>query len=505
MSNSTVVHELALGLSRNFLGSAPRWYKLTIIVFLAVNPLVALTAGTFIAGWLLVAEFIFTLAMALKCYPLQPGGLLAIEAIILGMTSPESVYHEAEANFAVILLLMFMVAGIYFMREMLLTLFTKLLVHVRSKMLLALTFSATAAILSAFLDALTVAAVVIAVATGFYAVYHRFASGRSPDDDHDHHDDDQVEEDHRNDLRQFRAFLRSLLMHAAVGTALGGVATLVGEPQNLLIGEIAGWDFAEFFVRVAPISIPVFLVGLGMCLLLERFKIFGYGAELPDSVRGQMEAWDQRQSQRRDPRMRARLVIQAITGLCLVAALGLHVAEVGLVGLGVIVLATAFNGVINERALGHAFEEALPFTALLVTFFAIVAVIHDQGLFTPVIDYVLAQEGRQQLLTIFGAAGVLSAISDNVFVATIYITEIQAAFQAGAISREQFELLAVSINTGTNVPSIATPNGQAAFLFVLTSALAPLIRLGYVQMLWMALPYTIVLSTTALLATMFLL
>ena len=29
------------------------------------------------AGWLLVAEFIFTLAMALKCYPLLPGGLLA--------------------------------------------------------------------------------------------------------------------------------------------------------------------------------------------------------------------------------------------------------------------------------------------------------------------------------------------------------------------------------------------------------------------------------------------
>ncbi|MFR4486134.1 MAG: hypothetical protein ACLT78_01575 [Escherichia coli] len=34
----------------------------------------------FVAGWLLVAEFIFTLAMALKCYPLLPGGLLAIEA-----------------------------------------------------------------------------------------------------------------------------------------------------------------------------------------------------------------------------------------------------------------------------------------------------------------------------------------------------------------------------------------------------------------------------------------
>ncbi len=45
----------------------------------------------------------------------------------------------------------------------------------------------------------------------------------------------------------------------------------------------------------------------------------------------------------------------------------------------------------------------------------------------------------------------------------------------GAIGLKQFELLAVAINTGTNLPSVATPNGQAAFLFLLTSALAPLI------------------------------
>ena len=38
----------------------------------------------------------------------------------------------------------------------------------------------------------------------------------------------------------------------------------------------------------------------------------------------------------------------------------------------------------------------------------------------------------------------------------------------------------------------ATPNGQAAFLFLLTSALAPLIRLSYGRMVIMALPYTVV-------------
>ena len=71
---------------RNFLGQSPDWYKLALLVFLVVNPIIFFI-NPFIAGWLLVAEFIFTLAMALKCYPLLPGGLLAIEAVIIGMTS----------------------------------------------------------------------------------------------------------------------------------------------------------------------------------------------------------------------------------------------------------------------------------------------------------------------------------------------------------------------------------------------------------------------------------
>jgi NhaB family Na+:H+ antiporter len=500
-----MVQALPTAFVRNFLGHAPPWYKATILAFLLTNPLLLVIAGPFVTGWVLVLEFIFTLAMALKCYPLQPGGLLAFEAVLLGMTSARSVYHEAELNFAVIMLLMFMVAGIYFLRELLLYIFTKLLVKVRSKLVLSLLFSASAAVLSAFLDALTVTAVVIAVATGFYTVYHKVASGRGFDDDHDHNDDELVHDPRKGDLDRFRAFLRNLMMHAAVGTALGGVTTLVGEPQNLLIGEIAHWDFVEFFLRVAPVSMPVLGVGLLTCAALERLGWFSYGAQLPESVREVMERWETEQEQQRDTRMTVRLLMQAATAIFLIVGLALHLAEVGLIGLAVIVLATAFNGVIEEKRLGHAFEEALPFTALLVTFFAVVAVIHDQHLFKPVIDYVLTQQGTRQLTLMFVANGMLSMISDNVFVATVYITEIKQALDNGLISTDQFNLLAVAINAGTNIPSVATPNGQAAFLFLLTSALAPLIRLGYLQMMWMALPYTLTMSASGLLATVFLL
>jgi len=492
-------------LSANFLGNSPTWYKRTILLFLVANPLL-FAVSPYLAGWALVLEFIFTLAMALRCYPLQPGGLLALEAVAIGMTTPGAVYDEVVNGFEVVLLLIFMVAGIFFLKQLLLFLFTNALLAVRSKRLLGLLFCALAAVLSAFLDALTVTAVVITSAAGFYGVYHKAASGKQyHHSDHDPSNDDEVRELHREDLDQFRAFLRSLVMHAAVGTALGGITTLVGEPQNLLIATTADWDFVEFFVRVWPVSGPVLAAGFATCVLLEKLEWFGYGAELPPAVRTVLEDFARAERDNRTAHDRAVLVAQAAAAVLLVAGLAFHVAAVGLVGLALIVIATTFTGVTEEHRLGHAFQEALPFTALLVVFFAVVAVIHDQHLFAPVVEWVLTLPADVQPPTFYLANGLLSAISDNVFVATVYISEVAAALEAGTIDRAQFDLLAIAINTGTNLPSVATPNGQAAFLFLLTSAFAPLVRLSYMRMVVMALPYTVVLTGVGLLAVIYLL
>ncbi|WP_416886746.1 sodium/proton antiporter NhaB [Marinospirillum sp.] len=492
---------LPQALLKNFLGNAPSWYKSLILLFLVINPIMHWLPGpwTAFAGWVLLAQFIFTLAMALKCYPLLPGGLLALQAVFLGMTTPDMVLYEVRHNLEVILLLMFMVAGIYFMKQLLLFAFTKILVGVRSKSLLALIFCAAAALLSAFLDALTVTAVIISIAVGFYSVYHRVASGKTYHQySHDHGNDIDVQESQREDLIQFRGFLRSLLMHAAIGTALGGVCTMVGEPQNLLIAKEAEWDFVSFFLHMAPVTLPVLLAGLMTCLMLEKIKplgrFFGYAGRLPQRVRSILEDFDRDQSEQRTQRERIQLTVQAGVALFLVVALALHWAEVGLIGLAVIILLTSLNGINEEHQIGKAFEEALPFTALLVVFFTIVAVIHSQNLFTPFISWVLAQPLEQQPGLFFLANGLLSAISDNVFVATIYISEVKGALLSGAIDRAHFEQLAVAINTGTNLPSVATPNGQAAFLFLLTSAIAPLVRLSYGRMVLMALPYTLVMG-----------
>ena len=496
---------------KNFLGTSPKWYKTTMLGFLIANTILYFLLPTFldhhtalsVLSWLFIGEFIFTLAMALKCYPLQSGGLLAIQILALRLTTPENAYHEVAQNLEVVLLLVFMVAGIYFMKPLLMYIFSKVFTKIKSKLVLSLLFVFLAAVLSAFLDALTVTAVLISVAVGFYGVYHKIHSTANSDYNKDGKLDRK--ELSGETLEEFKGFLRSLIMHGIVGTALGGVCTLVGEPQNLLIGEKMGWDFIEFFLRMAPITIPVLACGLLTTVFLETTKTFGFGQKLPDIARSIIESYTDEEDKKRTDSEKYALRIQGFAAILLIIGLALHIAPVGFIGLALIIFQTAFTGIIEEHQLGKSFEEALPFTGLLVVFFVVVAMIHDQHLFTPIIDWALAMDPSSQPAVFYLANGVLSMISDNVFVATVYIGEVKAAFDSGAISLEQFEKLAIAINTGTNLPSVATPNGQAAFLFLLTSAIAPLIGLSYMKMVKMAFPYTIVLGGVGLLGIIYIL
>ncbi|MGB5982477.1 MAG: sodium/proton antiporter NhaB [Nonlabens sp.] len=485
-----------------FLGNSPHWFKWTMIGFLIFNTIAFFGGldGT-ILGWIFIGEFIFCLAMALKCYPLQSGGLLAIQVLALGLTTPghpgadHGVYAEVSNNLEVILLLVFMVAGIYFMKPLLMYIFVKLFTKIKSKLILSLVFVIISAVLSAFLDALTVTAVLISVGLGFYNVYHKIHSSDLDLDGDNTLDREQLSGE---TLENFRSFLRSLVMHGVVGTALGGVCTIVGEPQNLLIGAKLEWEFLEFFQVMSIVTIPVLIAGILTTILLETTKTFGFGQKLPPVVRQIIEGWMEKRDAERTDKEKYALLVQAISAILLITGLALHIAPVGFIGLGLIVVQTAFMGITDEHSLGKAFEEALPFTGLLVVFFVIVAMIHDQHLFAPIIDWALHQDPSSQPAIFYLANGFLSMISDNVFVATVYINEVSLAYENGVINREQYEHLAVAINTGTNLPSVATPNGQAAFLFLLTSALAPVINLSYGRMVKMALPYTIVLTLVGL-------
>ena len=473
----------------SFLGKAPLWYKTSIVSFLIVNPILyfclkftGMDAGFFL-GWVLLIQFIFTLIFSIQCYPLQPGGLLALQALFLGLTDPYHVYHEIESNLEVLLLLVFMVSAIFFMKDLLLVIFTQLIKSFKSKISLSLLFVISAAFLSAFLDALTVTAVLISVSIGFFKIFEENFLAKKISKD---------------EFEKGKLFLADIVMHGAVGTALGGVCTIVGEPQNLLIATKAGWEFNEFFIRMAPVTMPVLVFGLLTCFITEKFKLASYGENLPESLRSKIIEDSDSRALKRSDLQNLHLKIEALLGLCLIIALALHLAPVGIIGLFLLVGLTSMKGIISEHYLGDAFKESLPFTALLVVFFVIVAVINDQNLFTPIINQVFMSSPDLQIPLFYLANGVLSAISDNVFVATVYMNEIVLALENDVISRSQFDKLAIAINTGTNLPSVATPNGQAAFLFLLTSSLAPLIGLSYLRMVIKALPYTIVLTLVGL-------
>lgn len=60
------------------------------------------------------------------------------------------------------------------------------------------------------------------------------------------------------------------LMAEALLSDTGGVATLVGDPPNVMIGSAAGIDFNQFLLHMGPIILAAWLVTLGILLLTFR-------------------------------------------------------------------------------------------------------------------------------------------------------------------------------------------------------------------------------------------
>ncbi|MCV6021549.1 sodium/proton antiporter, partial [Escherichia coli] len=88
------------------------------------------------------------------------------------------------------------------------------------------------------------------------------------------------------------------------------------------------------------------------CALVEKLKVFGYGAKLPNNVRQILVDFDREERKTRTNQDVAKLWVQGLIAVWLIVALALHLAAVGLIGLSVIILATAFTGVIEEHSMG---------------------------------------------------------------------------------------------------------------------------------------------------------
>ena len=66
---------------------------------------------------------------------------------------------------------------------------------------------------------------------------------------------------------------KPFLFSAILLSNIGGTPTLIGDPPNILIGSAAGLTFNDFLFHLAPISIAVTIVTLGLLVLLYRKKM----------------------------------------------------------------------------------------------------------------------------------------------------------------------------------------------------------------------------------------
>ncbi|MEK6977558.1 MAG: SLC13 family permease [Candidatus Hydrothermarchaeota archaeon] len=74
------------------------------------------------------------------------------------------------------------------------------------------------------------------------------------------------------------------LIALATSSNIGSVATLVGNPQNMLLGMRSGVPFLEFSRRMLPIAVLGLAIDIGVIAYLYRGAIFarGYRVEIPD-------------------------------------------------------------------------------------------------------------------------------------------------------------------------------------------------------------------------------
>ncbi len=198
------------------------------------------------------------------------------------------------------------------------------------------------------------------------------------------------------------------LMAEAMLSNVGGIATLVGDPPNIIIGSAAGIDFTRFLVHMGPPIALVWIVTTALILFLFRKELpKGDGAMLIDLDEGQaiIDAAG----------LKRMLVVIAVIILLFFVHHRLHVypAFVALIGLA---LALALLRPKPELLLSEVNWSVLVFFAGL---FVIVGGVESSGLFDLIGDSVagMARDPAALLITalsLMWIAAILSAIVDNI-------------------------------------------------------------------------------------------
>jgi Na+/H+ antiporter NhaD/arsenite permease-like protein len=198
------------------------------------------------------------------------------------------------------------------------------------------------------------------------------------------------------------------LIAEALASNIGGTATLVGDPPNLIVASRADLSFNDFLVNLGPIVVIMLAAFVGLSRLLFRRDLVAN----PDQVAEVMELDEREAIQDHSLLVRSLVVL----GLVLIAfslhtVLHLEPSVVALLGAGLLV---AISGLSAERYMGQIEWETLLFFAGL---FILVGALVKTGAIDQLASALVEASGdslpRALMLLLWGSA-VLSAVVDNI-------------------------------------------------------------------------------------------
>lgn len=278
------------------------------------------------------------------------------------------------------------------------------------------------------------------------------------------------------------------LIAEALASNIGGTATLIGDPPNLIIGSRAGLSFNDFLVNLAPIVAVILVVFLVLCRWLFR-KDYVFDAARAEEV---MELTEREAIS--DPRLLVRSLVVltlVIAGFVLSRPLDTDPSIVALLGAGLLVLTSRLDA--SDYLEEVEWETLVFFMGLFILVGALtkVGVIEDLADFAA--DVIDGRLFYASMLLLWFSAG-LSAIIDNIpYVATMapVVEELVAHAPAGTDPTVLWWALALGADLGGN----ATIVGASANVIVVGIAK----RNGYPIGFWEFAKYGSVVALVSLL------
>jgi Na+/H+ antiporter NhaD/arsenite permease-like protein len=274
------------------------------------------------------------------------------------------------------------------------------------------------------------------------------------------------------------------LMAEALLSNTGGVATLVGDPPNILIGSAAGFTFADFLVHSLPIVIVVWFAALGILSFLFRKEL----SITPSDLDALMELDPNHALKDKKSAKRTVIIITAMILLFLLEEI-LHVRP-ALVALGGAAVALAWIRPSIQETLKRVQWDVLIFFAAL---FVIIGGMQSAGVFDVFVNLAAQIKDFPPVflgLILLWTVAVLSMIVDNVPITIAIIPVIQGLESAGIPSGPLWWALVFGAGFGGN----GTIIGSTANIVVAT--LSEKSRNPITPMVWNKRGLPVMIGTT---------